>query len=397
MLPLNIVKDSLHTPCFVVEQSAFKRSIEGFQVALQHYFEKSIVSYSVKTNSLPWCLKEAGNLGCYAEVVSYDEYKLALLCGYEKNNIIYNGPMKSKETFLDAIQSDAIVNVECHRELEWLTCLPKNKRYKIGIRLNINISKISKLDANGDNDDSRFGFCVGSGEFEAVIKRIKTLENVDLVGLHIHRTSHQRRVEFYENSISYAVQVIKKYHLDLQYIDVGGGYFGIFANHPTYDDYAAGFYRILKQNNLEKLTVIVEPGNGLVASAFSFLSSVIDVKQVDDVRFITTDGSRNDVDPFFHKKDYMKTIFRKDGDRQNSPLQVIAGCTCLEYDRLFSLENQPELHVGDRILYHNVGAYTMALSPQFIRLWARVYSFDGKDYQEVRRASTADDIMITSI
>lgn len=205
MLPLNIIKDSLHTPCFVVEQSAFKRSIEGFQVALQHYFEKSIVSYSVKTNSLPWCLKEAGNLGCYAEVVSYDEYKLALLCGYEKNNIIYNGPMKSKETFLDAIQSDAIVNVECHRELEWLTCLPKNKRYKIGIRLNINISKISKLDANGDNDDSRFGFCVGSGEFEAVIKRIKTLENVDLVGLHIHRTSLQRRVEFYENSISYAV------------------------------------------------------------------------------------------------------------------------------------------------------------------------------------------------
>ena len=41
MLPLNIIKDSLHTPCFVVEQSAFKRSIEGFQVALQHYFSKN--------------------------------------------------------------------------------------------------------------------------------------------------------------------------------------------------------------------------------------------------------------------------------------------------------------------------------------------------------------------
>ena len=99
--------------------------------------------------------------------------------------------------------------------------------------------------------------------------------------------------------------------------------------------------------------------------------------------------------PFFHKTDYLKEIFYTDKNRAVKPLQIVGGCTCLEYDRLFTLVDYPRLEVGDRILYNNVGAYTMTLSPQFIRLWPRVYVV-GKDGQNklVRRAATAADITI---
>lgn len=107
---------------------------------------------------------------------------------------------------------------------------------------------------------------------------------------------------------------------------------------------------------------------------------MIDVKRIDaKTRFATTDGSRNDIDPFFRKCDYIKEILQLSEDRPVEPLQIVAGCTCLEYDRLFSLINHPRLEVGDRVLYHNVGAYTMTLSPQFIRLWPRVYSVDANN------------------
>lgn len=133
------------------------------------------------------------------------------------------------------------------------------------------------------------------------------------------------------------------------------------------------FYEVLKQYSLENLCVIVEPGNALVASCFDFLSEVIDVKHVEEkCWFITTDGSRNDIDPFFKKSSYLSEVLYQ----CTTPIideQIVSGCTCLEYDRLFCLKNKPQLNVGDRILYKNVGAYTMCLSPLFIRYLPAIY------------------------
>lgn len=393
--PEHSVYSCLSTPCFILDEGEFERGVKGFRDALLVYFHQVGIGYSVKTNSLPYALKLAHRLGCKAEVVSHDEYTLARLCGYEPAQIVYNGPMKSRDTFIEAVSGGAIVNLETKRELEWLSALPEGKVYNIGIRLNINISHISPEDAYADDDNSRFGFSDESGEFKQAVDFITSTPKLRLAGLHIHRTAHSRSPRFYSRSVAYAASVIKKYGLRLDYLDVGGGYFGIFPNKPTFKDYAEAFHKPLAEAGLDGLSIIVEPGNALTASAFKFLSEVIDVKNVtDNTRFATTDGSRNDVDPFFHKTDYMKEILYKHDNRTIEPLQIVTGCTCLEYDRMFTLVDQPRLEVGDRILYNNVGAYTMTLSPQFIRLWPRVYSI-GRDGEctLVRRAATASDII----
>lgn len=384
------------TPCFIFDTEEFSKGIKEFGSALNNRFSQMLIGYSVKTNSLPYALKSARLQGCFAEVVSHDEYCLARECGFSPDKIIYNGPMKSEETFLETIVGGGIVNIETKRELDWLKKLPKEQIFNVGLRLNINISHISPEDADGDDDNSRFGFSVESHEFEEALHRINEFKNVRLSGLHIHRTAHSRSPRFYERSVEYAANVIKDYNLKLDYLDVGGGYFGIFPNKPTFADYAESFYIPLKKYGLEGLQIIVEPGNALTASAFSFLTEVIDVKRVDKKTvFVTTDGSRNDVDPFFRKTDYLKTLIYKDENRKNEPLQIVAGCTCLEYDRLFTLIDQPALEAGDRVLYRNVGAYTMTLSPQFIRLWSRVYAVNADGtIKIVRRSATAKDIKI---
>lgn len=383
------------TPCFIFDEVEFERGIGGFHKALREKFDKVEVGYSVKTNSLPFALREAGRMGCMAEVVSHDEYQLARLCGFSPERIVYNGPMKSRETFLEAVANGAVVNLETKREIQWLRDLPTEGSFLIGLRLNINISHVSPEDADGEDDNSRFGFSDQSDEFADAIAEISKLANVSLAGLHIHRTTHSRDPRFYRRSVEYAANVIRKYGLDLDYLDVGGGYFGIFPNKPTFADYADAFYKPLADAGLTGLRIIVEPGNALTASAFKFLSEVVDVKRVDSTtRFVTTDGSRNDVDPFFRKSDYLKEIILADNSRPIEPLQIVAGCTCLEYDRLFTLVDHPRLEPGDRIIYNNVGAYTLTLSPQFIRLWPRVYAV-GKDglYRLVRRESNASDII----
>ena len=381
----------LETPCFIFDQEELTRSISGFRTALQSHFNQSVVGYSVKTNSVPYCMSIARDNGCYAEVVSFDEYNLAIKCGYRKDHIIYNGPMKSKETFIDAIQNGAVVNIETKRELAWLKELSHDREYQVGIRLNINISKVSPEDADGENDNSRFGFSDETDEFNNALSYIASLRNIRLSGLHIHRTAHSRSVRFYQKSIQYACDTIRKYALSLDYLDIGGGYFGIFPNKPTYQDYAAGFYEVLKEYGLDKLKIIVEPGNALVASCFSFISEVIDVKHVEANRwFITTEGSRNDIDPFFRKTGYMtEFIMKEEGNIVEE--QIVVGCTCLEYDRFFSLFQKPLLSVGDRIIYKNVGAYTMCLTPLFIRYLPNIYLKGGQKYTKIRDKWTEEE------
>lgn len=395
----NYNKKNVITPCFIFDEVEFRRGIDNFQLAINRKFHHYAIGYSVKTNSLPYALKLAHRYGCKAEVVSHDEYSLARLCGYEPREIIYNGPMKSNETFLEAISGGAIVNIETKRELRWLAELAEGQIYNVGLRLNINISRVSPEDADGDDDNSRFGFSDENVEFSEAVEYIRSSPKLHLAGLHIHRTAHSRSPRFYERSVAYAAEVIRKYDLRLDYLDIGGGYFGIFPNKPTFIDYTEAIYRPLSEAGLTGLKIIVEPGNALTASSFSFLSEVIDVKHVDSVtRFVTTDGSRNDIDPFFRKTDYIKTILPTDTERPLEPLQTITGCTCLEYDRLFTLTDSPRLEVGDRIRYDNIGAYTMTLSPQFIRLWPKVYAIDANgDCRLVRRESKAEDLMNLNI
>ena len=381
----------LQTPCFILDKDELERSVNGYQDALKSNFKDSIVGYSVKTNSVPACMKLAGELGAYAEVVSHDEYELARLCGFEQNHIVYNGPMKSKETFLNAVKHGAIVNIETKRELEWLKELPSDGTYKVGLRLNINISHVSPEDADGDNDNSRFGFSDETSEFADAIALIGNLNNVELAGLHIHRTAHSRSIRFYKQSIEFACKTIEKYGLKLNYIDVGGGYFGIFPNKPTYQEYSDAFCEVLTAHGLQDLCVIVEPGNALVASCFAFLSEVIDVKHVEDeLWFATTDGSRNDLDPFFKKSGYLSEV-QYDHETPVVKEQIVSGCTCLEYDRMFTLTDKPLLSVGDRIYYRNVGAYTMCLSPMFIRYIPNIYLKKDDEYTLVREKWTAKE------
>ena len=383
----------LETPCFILDNEEFERSIYGFKKALDNNFKKSIIGYSVKTNSLPYCLCLARDMGCYAEVVSHDEYELALLCGYSKDHIIYNGPIKSKETFLDAIINGAIVNIEAKREINWLKELPKDKCYNIGVRININISKIAIDDAIGDNDFGRFGLSDETNELKNTLEAITSIQNIKINGLHLHRSPHTRSVDFYKKLIIYASDIINKYNLKLDFIDIGGGYFGIFKDKPTYQNYCDAIYDTLKEHNLENLTIIVEPGMAILASSFSFISKVIDSKQIEtDLYIHTTDGSRNDIDPLFRKTDYIKEIiYSNKTDRDIVLEQVITGCSCIEFDKIFTLNNKQILEVNDIIIYKNVGAYTMCLSPLFIRYFPNVYLYDNNSYKIIRNKWSANE------
>lgn len=385
---------ALPAPCFIFDRAALRDNIRRATEA-GGIFRSFSLGYSVKTNSLPDALTTARRCGCRAEVVSADEYMLARGCGFPDKDIIYNGPLKSPDTFRQAVRSGATVNIETHREIDWLASMPGLSGARVGVRVNINTARMAPgCMAPGELAESRFGFSFESGELAEAVSRINAMEGVRVAGLHLHRTTRLRLPDYYRSLALYAARIAAELQLAPEYIDFGGGYFGGLPGKPGFPVYAQAIRDGLAGSALEDTEIILEPGHALLAEPFCFLTEVIDVKEADGLRFVTLDGSRNDIDPLFRKTSHFRQILLRSGDRPVSPRQIVGGCSCMEDDRFFELLDEPELRVGDRILFTHEGAYTLTLSGLFIRFFPAVYAVDCDGAPKlVREPWTADKIL----
>ena len=385
----------MKTPYYVIHKEELDNGYQMLTSSLKKYWKNYLIGYSYKTNALPWVLKEFDRKGCYAEVVSEDEYKLAQLIGVNKEKIIYNGPIKTKTTFIEALQNGNIVNIDSEREIEWLDCLQPNE-YNLGVRVNFDIEKFCPNQSQCGTEGGRFGFCYENNELGKAIQRIQNKGFV-VKGLHLHVSSKSRSIEIYKAIASMACKIAKEYNLILSYLDIGGGFFGGLPNKPQFDDYFKAITPILHESfDSSKTMLIVEPGMALIGAPVSYITTVIDVKDTISNRFVVTDGTRTSIDPLMSKNNYFHR-YEKTKSGEVLRKQVISGYTCMEHDRLFEATDEQELFVGDKIIYDKVGAYTMCLTPLFIKYFPDVYVEEGNKLTLVRSASTPQEYIANSI
>lgn len=383
------------TPYYVINRKELDDNFNKLKQALEDHWGNGIIGYSYKTNALPWVISHFDSLGCYAEVVSEDEYNLAKHIGVSGDRIIYNGPIKTKETFLEAITNGCIVNIDSQRELEWLGEVTRDDG-KIGLRVNFDIEKSCPGQSQCGDEGGRFGFCYENGEFEKALKKV-CQQGHRVAGLHLHTSSRTRGLDIYRAIAEMACRIAETFDLQLDYVDVGGGFFGGLPTKPQFDEYMALMAGILRRRfSPEKTALILEPGMAVIGAPVSYVTTVIDVKDTTANRFVITDGSRTSIDPLMTKSNYF-CRYHRHTDKPALPKQVIGGFTCMEHDRLFTAVDQPELSVGDQIIYEKVGAYTMCLTPLFIRYFPDVYVDDGLTMKLVRKAWTPEEYVQNSV
>lgn len=385
----------LKTPYYVINQNALDENFEKLKLALENHWRNSIIGYSYKTNALPWVIRHFDRLGCYAEVVSEEEYRLAKLTGVGKGNIIYNGPIKTRSSFLEAIQQGCIVNIDSQREISWLDALPVENR-AVGIRVNFDIEKMCPGQSQCPEEGGRFGFCYENGEFKKAVNALRD-KNVRITGLHLHTSSKSRGLDIYRAIAEVACKLQEEYHFELDYIDVGGGFFGGLPTKPQFEEYMALMAGILCSSfDKKRTTLIIEPGMAVIGASVRYVTTVIDVKDTQFGRFVVTDGSRTNIDPLMTKSSYFRA-FERQSDAPVLPKQIICGYTCMEHDRLFEAINEPALSPGDKIIYDKVGAYTMCLTPLFIRYFPDVYVEHNGNLKIVRQAWGPEEYLMKSI
>lgn len=386
--------DEIQTPCFVVDEKTYETNLKSFREALQSRWSNLVMGYSVKTNPLSWMILRAKQEGYYAEVVSDYEYQHAVNLGFDRNRIIFNGPIKGEKCFTDALDGGAYINIDSAREIDWLEArLKKVDLAHIGLRVNINLDKLVPGESRTGASGSRFGFCVENGDFAQAVERIKGLQHVTIDGLHLHVNSKSRRPEVYSALVDYAGELAENNSLTLSYVDLGGGFYGGYPNLSAYDAYAEAICsKMPRYFSPDSTTLIVEPGGAIQATPVCFHAKVVDVKDIRDERIVVTQASRVWLDPTMSKSAYR---LRSDAPEKRNKVskQVICGFTCMDTDRLTVIENMPELKVGDCITFEMVGAYTYCFNPAFfIEVRPRFYRSGTEGYVLLEERNRLDEI-----
>lgn len=369
----------LQTPFFRIKEEALLYDISLLKEALSKNWGNYIMGYSVKTNSLPWLLSYLKEQGFYAEVVSDTEYDLVTRLGFPGKHIIYNGPIKAKKVFETVLLAGGYVNLDSSYELDWmeeLSSLYPSRQFKVGLRVNCDIATLCPGETLAAGEGGRFGYCYENGVLGNAIHRLNSLPNVKVAGLHLHSSTQSRTVYVFGALAKTAVQLAREYHLNLNYVDMGGGYFGGRDDMPDYRDY---FKEICKELSAHfdpaETVLIAEPGVSLISRATTFETTVIDIKDIRGQKFVVTDGSRTNLNPLVTRHVYPHHLeYNSDTSvRNREATQWICGSTCMEYDRLFEIRDDTALVPGDKIIYDTAGGYTMCLNPLFIHYFPAVY------------------------
>lgn len=382
--------DELKTPCYVIDINKFESNINLFKnnFALKMNGRMPIMGYSVKTNNTPALLKEAKKQDMYAEVVSDDEYRLALKCGYTPNCIIFNGPQKSEELLIWSLKNKSIVNLDNFEEINMIKkniAEIKCEDVIVGLRVNFDLEKVCPGETTAGREGSRFGFCVENGDFEKAFNLLKEM-GITIKGIHTHYSSKSRSLNIYKELANMAVKLLSKYLSEPKdaFIDIGGGFFlgekEKIAGKPTVQEYAETIVgEIEKYDLLKDVNLIIEPGAALMATSVSYITKVINERYVRDKKIVTVDGTILHINPFMAKRNPIaEYIYMHEGVIKINE-QIICGATCMENDRFLKLNDKREMKIGDYLKCNIVGAYTMVFNSNFINLPPYIYIYkDGR-------------------
>jgi len=399
----NLVK-KYGSPLFIVSGEVLKNNIQEFKKIFSLKYSNVEVAYAYKANYLSEVLNIIHESGAWAEVASGFEYEIAKRAGLAGSSIVYNGPGKTKDNLIKAINEGALINADNNDEIKQLTEIAgeRNKSIDIGIRINVDVGINQIVD--------RFGFNLENGDAFEAIKLCKDSGLLNPVCLHLHLTSYivepnsndeyipaqnirliwPKSADMYEIAsrkiCELAKEINSKLGVEIKYLDLGGGF-------PSIDNlnlYAEKTVKPLLSSFKDKFpTLILEPGRAIVKNAVSLLTTVLSTKTLQNgKRAVTADAGINVLPTSFWSMQDVRPVKSNGSDLKDT---IIYGPLCLQTDILTN-KPMPEFKPGDRLIIENIGAYNIPQSSSFIYPRPQIVMIENNSVRLIRREETIEDI-----
>lgn len=362
------------TPFFLVEKQRIVDSVALIRTSLSRHWSNSVVSYSVKTNSMPCVLRVLSDTETWAEVVSEEEYDLAISCGFSGSDCICNGPAKTSRFIKKAVDSGALLHLDGMSEVRAFFSQVGDSPITFGVRVNVTEPDFP-VEALSGGDSSRFGLSVRDGDFDELCRLLSEKKNAKLTSLHLHCNTRHRSKEGFAWLAAFFVRLVRRFQLDsVTTFDIGGSFGHDFdceegqqGRWPSWDEYFAAIAKVLSDAGYSpaNLRLVIEPGSSLISNAVDYYATLIGRRIYDGIVMMQIDGSRIHVDPHFARVSFANavTVLGRHDGAESEAAHILCGSTCLEKDRLFLGKEGMRGSVGNRIRISKTGAYTFGMSP----------------------------------
>jgi diaminopimelate decarboxylase len=384
------------SPLFVLSEKQIRRNYRAAYRAFSTRYPKVQFAWSYKTNYMNAVCQVFHQEGSWAEVVSGFEYRKALGNGVPGNKIIFNGPAKSKQELLLAIENDSLIHIDHSEELNLLISLSEGQSRlpRVAIRVNMDTGNYPSWD--------RFGFNYENGEAWSAITKIVHSGKLQLSGLHCHIGTYVQSVTPYGIAAAKMAELAIRCKTQLQhtidYLDMGGGfpstntlkgaYLPGTDTMPSVDDFAEEITNTLTNAgfpNDELPLLILESGRLLIDDAGYLLGTVVANKRLGDGKRATIVDFG--VNILFTSFWYEHQISPAQDFTPQTENMVVYGPLCMNIDVIRENITLPLLNPGDNVVVHKVGAYNMTQWMQFITLRPAVVLIDEQNRPHVIKAA----------
>ena len=221
------------------------------------------------------------------------------------------------------------------------------EQYSSGLRINPKLSLVG---------DARYDPCRLHSKLGVAIDLLAAGLPEGTEGLHLHTNFAGQDIEALLDTITLTIPLLKQ-NPTLKWLNLGGGY--LFPRIAE----QRGLIKVINRLQAEfEIEIYLEPGKALVGDAGYLLCTVLDRFISDNKTVLILDTSVNHHPEIF---EYQRKPLLLEEQAGAGQLAILAGSSCLAGDIFGEYEFQRLPEVGERLIFADVGAYSLIKANRF--------------------------------
>ena len=368
------------TPFYLYDVELLRRTLENVTSVASNYGYR--IHYAIKANFDARLLEIIREYGLGIDCASGNEIRCAIEAGFDPKSIVYAGVGKRDKELRYAIEQGIMaINCESTEELHVADALAREagKVVDVALRINPDIDPKTNHCIDTGQADSKFG--ISYEEILAGVEDIRSLRNLNVVGMHLHIGSQIRELHVFENmcnKVNAIVDNLTSLGFDLRFVDVGGG-LGINYDLPENEpipNFASLFAIVNSHLNVGSREVHFEFGRSIVGECGELITRVLFNKTTATGRkLVIVDASMTElIRPALYGSYHNIENITSASDQREK--YTIVGTACESTDVFDENVSLPLTRRGDRLTIKAAGAdgWSMASRYNLHDLPGAVYS-----------------------
>jgi diaminopimelate decarboxylase len=386
------------TPLYVFSVTEIRNQCQAIHEQFLSRYEKTRAAYASKAFNTLGMLRLIDEEGLSLDVVSGGELYTAIQAGFPAEKIEFNGNNKSIEELSLAIDYGVgriIVDGSQEIALIRALCQEKQRKVKVMFRITPEVNVQTHAFISTGQKDSKFGIPLNEDILFPLIKEAIEAPEIDFYGLHFHIGSqlsdNYSHITATEAALALMLEIQQRFDYSIKELNIGGGFGVRYTEKDIRQPYSyfldpvmATIDTFCQGHQLERPTVVIEPGRSIVAEAGISLHRIGTIKTLPQIRtYASIDGGMTDnIRPGLYQAEYTGILANRAEEAATEEV-TISGKACESTDILVKDLKLPKVQTGDLFATFATGAYGYSMASNYNKLAIPAVVFVEKGHAEI--------------